>query len=149
MLLDKPMYKLPPLRFWRTLIPAAALLITIGLLSKFNYPLPDYTSILLLYSRLDLLLLLSFLRNGEIPGWLWLPLAMLLATLLAGRVFCGWLCPLGGLLALLGSVRSRPIPAWVDRLKPFRVPWLLFLLALMAWGSGWTLYLSPFHLLTE
>ena len=47
MLLDKPMYKLPPLRFWRTLIPAAALLITIGLLSKFNYPLPDYTSILL------------------------------------------------------------------------------------------------------
>ena len=149
MLLDKPMYKLPPLRFWRTLIPAAALLITIGLLSKFNYPLPDYTSILLWYSRLDPLLLLSFLRNGEIPGWLWLPLAMLLATLLAGRVFCGWLCPLGGLLALLGSVRSSPIPAWVDRLKPFRVAWLLFLLALMAWGSGWTLYLSPFHLLTE
>ena len=94
MLLYKPMYKLPPLRFWRTLIPAAALLITIGLLSKFNYPLPDYTSILLWYSRLDPLLLLSFLRNGEIPGWLWLPLAMLLATLLAGRVFCGWLCPL-------------------------------------------------------
>ena len=141
--------KLAPLRFWRTLIPVLSLLATVALLSKYTYPLPGYTEILLWYARLDPLLLFSQLRSGSIPDWAWLPVAVLLLTLLAGRFFCGWLCPLGGLLALINSVKPTRPPAWTNKLLPYRLAWLLFLLTLMVLGSGWPLYFSPFHLLTE
>jgi polyferredoxin len=141
--------KLSPLRYWRTLIPAATLLATVALLAKYTYPLPAYTEILLWYTRLDPLLLISQLRHGTIPNWAWLPVLTLLVTLLAGRVFCGWLCPLGGLLGLLNSVKKTPHPARLKILQSYRHAWLIFLLAFMGFGSGWALYFSPFHLLTE
>ncbi len=155
------MMKLPSLRFWRTLIPAVAFAVVVALVAKYTYPLPSYTETLLWYSRLDPLLLLSQLRAGALPEWIWIPLILLTATFLFGRFFCGWLCPLGGLLAVLHSVRlvvgkiipSRSFrgapPEWTNRLMPFRYSWLLFLLALMALGSNWPMLLSPFHLLTE
>lgn len=153
--------KLAPLRFWRTLVPAATLLATVALVAKYTFPLPAYTELLLWYSRLDPLLLLSHLRTGSFPAWGWLPVVALLLTLAAGRVFCGWLCPLGGLLAVLHSLKtcllkasgralhSGAPPRWAKTLDVWRYPWLLFLLTLMFFGSGWAMYFSPFHLLTE
>lgn len=152
---------LPSFRVWRTLVPAAAFAATVALLAKFTFPLPAYTELLLWYSRLDPLLLLSYLRNGTLPGWVWLPLTVLVFTVLFGRVFCGWLCPLGGLLALLhrlrllagrcfgGSAFSLSPPHWTDRLLPFRISWLLFLSGLLILGNSWPMFFSPFHLLTE
>ncbi|MBP2665809.1 MAG: yccM 1 [Firmicutes bacterium] len=155
------MMKLSPFRIWRTLVPVCAFAATVFLLSKLTYPLPAYTEVLLWYSRLDPLLLLNQLRTGSMAGWIWLPLLTIAATLLLGRVFCGWFCPLGGLLALLHSLklygakllgrqnfRGAP-PLWVTHLLPWRYPWLLFLLTLLAFGSSWPMLLSPFHLLTE
>jgi polyferredoxin len=141
--------KLAAFRFWRTLVPVALLVATATLLIKFTYPLPAYTEILLWYTRLDPLLLISDLRNGSVPAWFLLPVATLLLTLLAGRVFCGWLCPLGGLLALINQFKSNAPPVWTKKLLPYRFPWLYFLLAVMFLGSGWAMYFSPFHLLTE
>lgn len=155
------MMKLPRFRVWRTLVPAALFAATVALLAKFTFPLPSYTELLLWYSRLDPLLLLSQLRAGVIPYWSWLPLVVLALTLLFGRVFCGWLCPLGGLLAVLHSIRlyigksvfrqsfcGAP-PSWANRFLTLRYPWLLFLLTLLALGSSWPMFFSPFHLLTE
>ncbi|MHC1762085.1 MAG: 4Fe-4S dicluster domain-containing protein [Negativicutes bacterium] len=155
------MMKLPPLRIWRTLVPSAALLATVALVASFTFPLPAYTEILLWYSRLDPLLLLSHLRNGTFPAWGWLPVVSIVLTLAVGRVFCGWLCPLGGLLAVIQSLKFSGLkatglarqggspPRWINKLDAYRYPWLLFLMALMLFGSGWTLYFTPFHLLTE
>ncbi|MBP2667642.1 MAG: yccM 1 [Firmicutes bacterium] len=140
------MMKLFPLRIWRTLVSTAVLAATIVLLAKYTYPLPAYTEILLWYSRLDPLLLFSHLRAGSFPAWGLLPIATILLTLAAGRIFCGWLCPLGGLLAML---HGGPPPHWIKKLDPYRFPWLLFIMALLIFGSGWAMYFSPFHLLTE
>ncbi len=152
--------RLPVLRVWRTLLPASLLAAVVVLVARHEYPLPADTGLLLWFSRLDPLLLVSYLRwEGAFPAWGWLPLATVLLTLVAGRVFCGWLCPLGGLLALvhdgqafvrrrLGRAPGGP-PAWTGRLRPYRYPWLLALAALLLLGSGWVLYLSPFHLLTS
>lgn len=152
---------LPSFRLWRTFIPAAAFAATVFLLAKFTYPLPSYTELLLWFTRLDPLLWLEQLHAGDFPAWSWLPLSLLAVTLLFGRVFCGWLCPLGGLLALLHSLRLSAAkmgigrsfhgapPAWTTRLQSLRYPWLLFLLGLLALGSSWPIFLSPFHLLTE
>jgi polyferredoxin len=151
--------KLPVLRHWRTILPASMLAAVVALVARHQYPLPADTGLLLWFSRLDPLLLASYLRwEWSFPAWGWLPLAIVLLTLAAGRVFCGWLCPLGGLLALvhsgqifvrrrLGRATDGP-PAWTGRLRPYRYHWLLALAALLL-GSGWTLYLSPFHLLTS
>ncbi|MDR3560650.1 MAG: 4Fe-4S binding protein [Negativicutes bacterium] len=151
--------KLPTFRYWRTLVPTAVLAATVAIVARFGFPLPADAGLLLWYSRLDPLLLLSTLRwEGGFPVWGWLPLATVLVTLAFGRVFCGWLCPVGGFLALLESLKNtlRPsargdgrLPAWTMRLFKYRYPWLTFLLALLLLGSGWVMVLSPFHLLTE
>ncbi len=142
---------MPVLRPWRNLLPAAMLVLVVALFARHSYPLPPDTGLLLWLSRLDPLLLAGFLRwEGSFPPWGWLPLAMLVLALAAGRVFCGWLCPLGGLLNLLhGLRRSGRRPAWIGRLHPYRWWWLLALAITMVAGSGWTLYLTPFSLLTS
>lgn len=140
---------MPVLRPWRILLPAAMLAATVVLVARHSYPLPPDAGLLLWLSRLDPLLLLGFIRwEGTVPAWGWLPLAVVLLTLAAGRVFCGWLCPLGGLLNLLPR-RHAAAPAWVRRLYPYRYWWLLLLAAVLLAGSGWALYLTPFSLLTE
>lgn len=140
--------KLPAFKGWRTLLPALAFAGSIALLASFRYPLPDYADLLLWWTRLDPLLLLQQLRAGHMPSWLWLPLLLLGLTLFFGRFFCGWLCPLGGLLAIVNGLKPKTVPAWVQRLAPYRNAWLIFLLALLVLGSSWPLFLSPFHLLT-
>jgi len=126
------------------------LALTITLVARHSYPLPPDAGLLLWLSRLDPLLLAGFLRwEAAFPAWGWLPLAVVLLTLAAGRVFCGWLCPLGGLLNLLHLLRSPARrPAWVANVYPYRRWWLLALAAPMAIGSGWLFYLTPFSLLT-
>lgn len=57
------------------------------------------------FFRADPLVLASHLLAVKAWSWLLLPAAlMMLATLLLGRFFCGWICPLGTLLDL---VRGR------------------------------------------
>ncbi|MDT8899893.1 4Fe-4S dicluster domain-containing protein [Anaeroselena agilis] len=150
--------KLTGLRFWRTLLPATMLALVVTQVARHEYPLPPDAGLLLWLTRLDPLLLVGHLRwEGTFPSWGWLPLATLLVTFAAGRVFCGWLCPVGGLLAVLHSlqgVRLGPSrrdgpPRWTRHLRVWRFYWLILLLAVLLLGSGWTLYLSPFHLLTS
>ena len=136
------MRKLAAFRIWRTIVPAGLLIATVGLLSKFVYPLPAYADILLWYSRLDPLLSLSYLRSGDLPSWIVLPILTVIVTLLFGRIFCCWFCPLGGLLAVLQSLKDSSLttlgrkdtgapPDWVHRLDALRAPWFLFLLTLL------------------
>ena len=133
------MSKLPAFRFWRTFLPAAALAGAVFLFAKFSYPLPAVTELLLWYSRLDPLLLIGQLRAGTLAAWMLAPLVILAATLLFGRVFCGWLCPLGGLLALLQSLKGSggSPPPGLTKLNGWRFPWLAFLLVILLLGSAW------------
>ena len=53
------------------------------------------------FFRADPLVLVSYLAANRSFSWLLLPaLLTLIFTLLLGRFFCGWLCPLGTLLDL-------------------------------------------------
>jgi polyferredoxin len=66
------------------------------------------------FFRADPLVLLSFMLSAKTCTWLLLPaVLMTLATLLLGRFFCGWICPLGTILDLVTTRirKSSPIIA--------------------------------------
>ncbi len=93
----------------------------------------------------------ALLRAGATPrAWLAVGVPVLLA-LLAGRVFCGWLCPFGTLARTLGGILDRL--HWPRFRVPGRRPvrWLVLVAALAAGvvGSHALLYLSLPHLLIQ
>ncbi|MEI6305868.1 MAG: 4Fe-4S binding protein [Deltaproteobacteria bacterium] len=72
------------------------------------------------FFRADPLVMLSYLLATWSWTWLLLPAAlMVMATLLLGRFFCGWICPLGTVLDLVTKkIRKRlPIAALKGNLK--------------------------------
>jgi ferredoxin len=81
------------------------------------------------FFRADPLVLFSYLLAEKSWTWLLLPaLLMTLATLLLGRFFCGWICPLGTLLDLISPrIRKRtPLALLKGNLKYWLLLPLLF-----------------------
>jgi polyferredoxin len=98
--------------------------------------------------RLDPLLILShLLASRTFLGGSSLALIIVLVTLLFGRAWCGWLCPLGTTLDLVvlhrWSRRPAPPDAW-RRVKYFL---LLVILAAALFGNLTLLFLDPLTIL--
>jgi polyferredoxin len=53
-----------------------------------------------------LLALSAIIASGTIPPGIWFAVVILASALLLGRVFCGWLCPMGALLHLFSLGRG-------------------------------------------
>ncbi|HEX9078606.1 MAG TPA: 4Fe-4S binding protein [Desulfuromonadaceae bacterium] len=76
------------------------------------------------FFRADPLVLFSWLLAARSWTWLLVPaLLMTVATLLLGRFFCGWLCPLGTILDLVTSRIRKTVP--IALLKGNLKYWLL------------------------
>jgi polyferredoxin len=72
------------------------------------------------FFRADPLVLFSYLLSAKSWTWLLLPaVLMTVATLILGRFFCGWICPLGTVLDLLtpNTRRRSPIRALKGNVK--------------------------------
>ena len=121
------------------------------------YPLGPEGPLLQWFSRIDPWMLLSRLRwQGSLPGWAWLPLLTLAVTLLWGRVFCGWVCPFGALLAFTDTLSKRTLKNLaaarvkaLQALRPLRYYWLLFGAVIFLLGSNWVFFLTPFALFSH
>ena len=60
------------------------------------------------FFHLDPLILAgTFLASYAVPAAALLALVTLAATLLFGRIFCGWICPLGTINHFVGWLRNR------------------------------------------
>jgi ferredoxin len=76
------------------------------------------------FFRVDPLVLFSYLLATKSWSWLLLPaLLMVVATLLLGRFFCGWICPLGTILDLVTVKIRKTAP--IRALKGNTKYWLL------------------------
>jgi len=68
-----------------------------------------------------LLFLTTLFANRTLPPALWLALAVVVATAVLGRAFCGWVCPLGTFHDLAGllktKVRRKALPPGLFRIK--------------------------------
>lgn len=141
----------------RYILQCTILIVFPFLIFNLSYPLGSEGPILQSVSRLDPWALLSHLRwQRDIPYWIGLPLVMIVATVLFGRVFCGWLCPLGALLMLvdkLGRIILKNMAVarviMLDTLHPFRYYWLIFLTTVFILGSNWVFFLTPFALFSH
>lgn len=93
-----------------------------------------------------LLFLGALLASHALVGAFWLSLLTLLATAVLGRVFCGWVCPLGTLNTLVGSLRKWPARPRVRGWFPLKYLILVFLLAAALFGFQWAGVLDPLSL---
>jgi MauM/NapG family ferredoxin protein len=138
---------------FRRLIQGASLLLFAGLLILSSHTLaermrPD------LFLRMDPLVLFAGLSAGRVSLELLLPgLVVILLTLVLGRFFCSFLCPLGTTVditdRLLGRIRKR-LRVKVNRSAGL---WRYFILAFAAVsvlaGSSLFLLVSPLSLATR
>lgn len=146
----------------RYVLQVLSLIFFIYLFTNLHYPAGWHAAALKWLSRLDPWGLFGQLRwQRSFPVWGWLPIAVLIITLLFGRVFCGWFCPFGALLMLvdkvsrmilknkvfrkISSVRTKII----YRLQPLRYFWLLFLVIAFLIGRNWAYTITPFALFSR
>jgi len=93
-----------------------------------------------------LLFLTALLSSHALVGAFWLSLATLLLTALLGRVFCGWICPLGTLNHLVGALRKWPARPRLRGWFHLKYLMLVGLLAAAAFGFQWVGVLDPLSL---
>ena len=101
-----------PIKRIRQIVQAGSLLFFLYLFFRTTYPLTSFIPVDL-FLRIDPLVALGTLLSGHawVGRMLW-SLVLLGATLLIGRFFCGWLCPMGTSIALFeklfGFAAQRP-----------------------------------------
>lgn len=94
-----------------------------------------------LLSRFDPLLAIgAMLASRQLIPTLLPALVTVAVTLLVGRVWCGWICPLGTVLDLYGPRGRRGLPARLRQAKYYILFTILFLAVL---GSLAFMYLDP------
>jgi len=139
----------------RRLVQAACLLLFLALFyatRAVEGAAPD--SRLKLFFDLDPLIALStWLAARSLPSLPWMALLTAVATLLLGRVFCGWICPLGvvhNIASWIGKRMRGARPARGDhwtRWQRAKYYLLAALLVMSVFGAHWIGVFDPISLL--
>ncbi len=123
----------------RQVVQYGALLLFLGLVAS---TLTQQEAVPLnLFSRLNPLQALAAMVGGrEFILNYWPALLTVVVTLLVGRVWCGWFCPLGAVLELFG--RTGRFFRW-QNLRRFKYVILFTILVMAAFGSLAFMYFEP------
>lgn len=98
----------------------------------------------------DPLIAATSLANGIFKWEMLLALVVIAFPLLLGRVFCGYVCPLGFIVELTGPRRGKPARTRARELLLRFPPYALIVIAgLLAFGSAAYLVFDPLSLLTR
>jgi MauM/NapG family ferredoxin protein len=140
----------------RRLIQVGSLVLFLALLLLAHYregvPASAWTG---LFFDIDPLILLATWISARNPSELsFLALITVLITVIMGRVFCGWVCPLGTLHNAISWLRSKK-RSFRSRTGEFS-PWqrakyliLIMLLVITLFGANWIGVFDPISLLTR
>ncbi|VBB04953.1 Hypothetical protein LUCI_0159 [Lucifera butyrica] len=147
------------LQFWRVAIPTMIFVLCVYAVDEMRYPLGRGADMVWWLSRMDPLLLIAHMRSAlAIPGWIWLPILVILLTAFIGRVFCGWFCPLGGLLNFVyytrrlfsqGRLAKGTDTKWFSFLKLAKYWWLALIVVFASAGAGIVSVFTPLTLFSH
>lgn len=139
-------------RYWRVVSQSVFLITFLGLfftLAVSRVPGALASSLL----ALDPLTAVSTaLADWTIPRWSWIGIVVLMITAVLGRVFCGWVCPLGTLQHLVSWISGpeKRKRAKINRYRSyFAIKYIVLtvVLGLAVLGSNHTGWLDPIPLL--
>ncbi len=100
-----------------------------------------------LFSRLDpLQAITASIASREVILTYSPALLTIAATLVFGRVWCGWICPLGAILELFGPKGTRKMRSWFRQIKYLI---LITILLMAAFGSLAFMYFDPITILVR
>ncbi|MFA5183222.1 MAG: 4Fe-4S binding protein [Syntrophales bacterium] len=91
--------------------------------------------------------LTTIIASRTFYGVFILALTVIIATIILGRVFCGWICPLGTLHHLAGNLKKKTAPNKNTGLYRTKYLLLIFILVLAFLGIQLTGILDPLALL--
>ena len=140
-----------PVTFWRKAVQAAFLFLFLFLFRKTDYSGSDEIPYAVnLFFRWDPLVAASAMLAAKAFLAVLLPaVAVIVLTMLLGRFFCGWVCPLGTLLDLAHRI-IPPRPAGSGgRYRPVKYVLLGLILTGALFGLPLVGYFDPFSILVR
>jgi MauM/NapG family ferredoxin protein len=99
-----------------------------------------------------LLMISTWFSSHTIAAGMWLSLAVIVITVILGRVFCGWICPLGALNDFVGSFARKKVQkeTKLDRTGVrFKYYLLAGVLAAALFGYHFAGFVDPISLLVR
>jgi MauM/NapG family ferredoxin protein len=107
-----------------------------------------YFPVKLFFAIDPLVLLTTFLSSHALQKILLMSIVVIAVTVVFGRVFCGWFCPMGTIHAVASKLnrKEKHVPEWMPRIKYFI---LLFILAGAVFGLNLSGFLDPLSILVR
>ncbi|MBI5118901.1 4Fe-4S binding protein, partial [Candidatus Poribacteria bacterium] len=154
------------MRTLRRISQLLCLALFLFLLNRASYPLTDAYPVDLFPRLSPLLALTASIASRAIVTLFWPSLLIVAATLVLGRAFCGWVCPMGTTLDVCDKFfkrkpnptgdrenRDRPYAAGLSLFSPVHRRWkfgiLAFLLICSAFGMEIAGWLDPLSVVTR
>jgi len=140
------------MRNLRRVSQLACLAIFIFLLTRASYPLNEAYPVDIFPRLSPLLGLTTSIASRALATVFWPSLIVVVAALVLGRVFCGWVCPMGTTLDIFDRLFRRKANP-IDDDKPAHRRWKFAVLVLLLVGSALGLqlagWLDPMSLVTR
>jgi ferredoxin len=138
--------------WYRIASQAAFLAIFVFLFALASFPIPGELPVGTFLQLDPLITLSTSITARSAAQGLWLAAIVMCSALVAGRFFCGYVCPLGAMLDFADSAlfaRIRKKARDYPRLSQIRYGLLVFIFAAALAGSAELVWLSPMSLLTR
>ena len=143
---SKPAHASRPLSRLRPVAQALFLLLFLYLFFNISYPLSERLANNFFFNLDPLIALTMALTGGIAVSWLLMSVVTVVLTVVFGRVFCGWVCPLGTIYDWSAKVvpAGKDQPSFADGPYKNVKYWLLvFLLTGSVAGFSAALFFDP------